>query len=229
MLDRYTLTALDEVAARFDASPPAGSVPRFNVAPLQQALIRTADGIAMARWGLLPPWRGHGGKRGPHVVRTMIELIDATPMLRNAFKKQRCLVIADGFYYWQQLEKKTQPLWMHVPRDDGRPQLLGFAAVAATHRDDDQLSFALLEAPNRTPIAGPVTGDAIWLEAPIPIDPAAYATWLTGPADAARTLLAPTPPAAWRAEPVSTYVNALYHDDERCIAPLRNPLQGQLF
>ena len=50
MVARYTLTALDDVAAQFAAPLPADAAPRFNIAPLQQALIRTADGIAAAAW-----------------------------------------------------------------------------------------------------------------------------------------------------------------------------------
>jgi hypothetical protein len=50
-LDRYTLT---EAA-------------RFNIARGQQAPVEMRDGVHDMRWGLLAPWRGHGGKRGPNI------------------------------------------------------------------------------------------------------------------------------------------------------------------
>src|SRR5688572_7229251 len=106
---RYTLTSLDGLD-QFGAVPD-GSVPRFNIAPLQLALIRTARGLAPARWGLLPPWRGHGGKRDPHVLHAPLEAIDQVPVLRNAFKTQRCLVVTDGFFVWRRAGKRPQPLW----------------------------------------------------------------------------------------------------------------------
>src|ERR1051325_689678 len=109
MVERYTLTSLDDVAERFGAPVPPACTPRFNIAPLQSALVCTAAGLGLARWGLLPPWRGHGGKRGPHVLHAPLDDIEQIPLLRNAFKSQRCLVIADGFFVWRRSAKKPQP------------------------------------------------------------------------------------------------------------------------
>lgn len=228
MIERYTLTSLDEVPAMFGAVAP-GAAPRFNIAPLQQALVAAADGVAAARWGLLPPWRGHGGKRGPHIVHAPVEAIEATPVLRNAFKARRCLVIADGFFVWHRGGKRSQPLWVHPAPDPARPgarsRTVGFAAVSATHRDDGQPSFALIIAPASALVA--------------PFDPAMpvvipdrdHAAWLTGTRDRAAEILAASlaGPAGWRADPVSTWVNSVDHDDPRCIEPLHDPAQGQLF
>jgi putative SOS response-associated peptidase YedK len=126
VIERYTLTTLDEIPARFGVAVPAGP-PRFNIAPLQIAPICTAAGLIEARWGLLPPWRGHGGKRGPHVLHAPIDQIDATPLLRNAFKSQRCLVLADGYFVWHRTAKRAQPLWVHPPAGrtgTGQPSLM---------------------------------------------------------------------------------------------------------
>jgi putative SOS response-associated peptidase YedK len=229
MVERYTLTSLDEVSDTFGVATPPGSAPRFNIAPLQIALIRTAGAIVAARWGLLPPWRGHGGKRGPHVLHAPIDTIDHVPLLRNALKSQRCLVIADGFFIWQRTAKKSLPMWMHLPGDParthGRSRMLAFAGLAATHRDDDQPSFAIIAG--RTPASGALIGP-IDTELPIVIAGADHDAWLTGPRERARALLAP-PPIPWRAEPVSTWVNSIDHDDARCVEPLRNQAQGELF
>src|SRR5690349_7234116 len=143
MIERYSLTSLDEL--------PEGCAPRFNIAPLQSALVRTANAIVPARWGLLPPWRGHGGKRAPHVVHAPLDAIDHTPLLRNAFKSGRCLVLADGFFVWRRAGGKSQPLWVHPAGDPSRPdartRTIAFAGLAATHRDDGQLSFAIAVGP----------------------------------------------------------------------------------
>ena len=226
MIERYTLSSPGDIPARFGVAAPDGP-PRYNIAPLQIAPIRTAGGLVAARWGLLPPWRGHGGKRSPHILHAPIAAIDGTPVLRNAFKSQRCLVIADGFFAWHRTGKKSQPLWLHPPPDPAQPharsRLIGFAAVAATHRDDGQPSFAILVAP-ASPLVAPF--DATM---PIAIDDAGHAAWLSGPRDRAAALLSAAPPTGWRAETVSTWVNSVDHDDARCIEPLGNPAQGELF
>lgn len=228
MIERYTLTSLDEVSGAFGVAAPEAR-PRFNIAPLQIAPICTADGLVTARWGLLPPWRGHGGKRGPHILHAPIDALDAVPVLRNAFRSQRCLVIADGFFVWQRAGKKVQPLWLHPAADPARPgartRTIAFAGVAATHRDDGQPSFAIVVGP-----AGPLVAPFA-PTMPIVIPAESYRTWLAGPRDRAGELLAAAPagPAGWRADPVSSWVNSIDHDDPRCIEPLGNPAQGELF
>jgi putative SOS response-associated peptidase YedK len=247
MVERYTLTSLDEIPAMFGVAAPDGP-PRFNIAPLQIAPICTADGLIAARWGLLRPWRGHGGKRGPHILHAPVgaiaspgsagarsapggsaESIDATPVLRNAFKSQRCLILADGFFVWHRGGKKPQPLWLHPAADPARPgtrsRTVGLAGVAATHRDDHQPSFAILVGPAVAPIAPHAA------TMPLAIPAADHQTWLTGTRDRAAALVtaALAGPTGWRAEPVSTWVNSVDHDDARCVEPLGNPAQGELF
>jgi putative SOS response-associated peptidase YedK len=228
MIERYTLTTLDEIPAVFGVAAPDGP-PRFNIAPLQIAPIRTADGLIAARWGLLPPWRGHGGKRGPHILHAPFDAIDATPVLRNAFKAQRCLILADGFFVWRRGGKKPQPLWLHPAADPARPaarsRTIGFAGVAATHRDDSQPSFAMIVGPGGPAIAQHTAA------MPLVIPAADHATWLTGARDRAAALLtaALAGPVGWRADAVSSWVNSTDHDDARCVEPLGNPAQGELF
>ncbi len=228
MIERYSLTSLDDLPEVFGVPAPAGS-PRFNIAPLQIAPVRTAQGLVAARWGLLPPWRGHGGKRGPHILHAPTDAVDHVPVLRNALRSQRCLVIADGFYLWWRSGKKSQPMWLHPVADpsrrDARTRTIAFAGVAATHRDDGQPSFAILVGP-ASPLVAPY--DATM---PLVVPPDDHAAWLTGPRDRAIALLtgALTGPTGGRAEPVSTWVNSVDHDDARCIEPLGNPAQGELF
>jgi putative SOS response-associated peptidase YedK len=100
--------------------------------------------------------------------------------------------------------------------------MVGFAGVAATHRDDGQPSFAIVIGP-ASPLVAPISPVM-----PVVIPADGYAAWLTGPRDRARELLA-IPPEHWRADPVSTWVNAVEHDDPQCIEPIGNPAQGELF
>jgi len=225
MIERYTLTSLDEVAGTFGVAPPAGP-PRFNIAPLQLAPIYTRNGLLSARWGLLPPWRGHGGKRGPHILHAPVDSIDQTPILRNAFQRERCLVIADGYFLWRRTPKKSQPLWLHPPGDPSQPtirsRIIAFAGLTATHRDDGQPSFAILLGP-ASPLVAPLAPTM-----PIVVPADSYAAWLHGSRESARDLLNFSP-VSWRVDPVSTWVNSIEHDDARCIEPLGNPAQGELF
>ena len=77
--------------------------PRYNIAPTQTVLcIRDSDRreFFAARWGLIPSW-AKDAKIGAQCINARTETIETKPAFRTAFKKRRCLVIADGFYEWQ--------------------------------------------------------------------------------------------------------------------------------
>ena len=194
--------------------------PRFNISPGQLAPVALVKNdvrvIQQMRWGLLPRWRGHGGKRGPLVNAAPVEAVASTPLLRDAFKQQRCLVLADGCYAWRELK---QPVWFHPePR-----QVIAFAGIWNESDDDSQPSFALLLGP---PLVTRVK-DAM----PIVLAQDQFEAWLdpiTGP-DEATELLVGCAPSGWRADTVTTSMASAQYDDERCIEPVGNPNQGELF
>src|SRR4051812_350457 len=121
----YTLTHPEGAVESFGAATcdlPA----RYNIAPGQPAPVVVWRGAGPAceqmRWGLLPRWRGHGGKRGALVHAAPLEAVAGTPLLRDAYKKQRCLVVADGCFAWRELK---QPIWFHPEP----PRPIAFAGV----------------------------------------------------------------------------------------------------
>lgn len=209
---RYTLTTLDGLFV--EGTPEV----RYNIAPGQEAWVvratPTSRELVRLRWGLLPRWQGHGGKRPPMVHAAPLEAVSATPLLRDAFKKQRCLVLADGCFAWNALK---QPVWFHPEP----PHAIGFAGVWATNKDDDVPSFALLTGdPLVTRVSEPM---------PIVIDASCYDTWLTESPEAALALCTPRALDGWRADPVTTWMANAEHDDPKCIEPIGNPRQGSLF
>ena len=165
----------------------------------------------------MPRWRGHGGKRGPLINAAPLEAVPGMPQLRDSFKKQRCLVLADGCYVWRELK---QPIWFHPePR-----RVIAFAAVWNINDDDGQPSFALLLGP---PLATRVK-DAM----PIVLAPDAFDAWLddTVSADDAGDLaMAASHPTGWRTDAVTTRMASAQYDDPKCIEPVGNPNQGELF
>lgn len=210
----YTLSHTDGVLA------PRELTPRYNIAPGQHAPVAVArDGDRVCeqmRWGLLPRWRGHGGTRGALVHAAPVEVVAATPLLRDAFKSQRCLVIADGCFAWREL---NQPIWFHPDP----PRAIAFAGVWNINDDDGQPSFAVLLGP---PLVTRVNDPM-----PIVLAPDVYDAWLDPKLkpDAATELLVVPPLTSWRADAVSTRMSSATYDDPQCVAPLGNPRQGELF
>jgi putative SOS response-associated peptidase YedK len=70
------------------------------------------------QWGLIPSW-AKDPKIGNKLINARAETLAEKPSFRNAFKRRRCLIIADGFYEWQKLEKRKQPYYIKM--QDGKP------------------------------------------------------------------------------------------------------------
>jgi putative SOS response-associated peptidase YedK len=44
------------------------------------------------------------------MINARAETISEKPSFREAFKKRRCLIVADGFYEWQKIDRIKKPL-----------------------------------------------------------------------------------------------------------------------
>ena len=231
MCGRYTLTREGQIADEFEAAvgeAPSSEwwKPRYNVAPTQPApVVLVKDGarrVEMMRWGLVPHWAGPGGKGAPLMINARSESLEAKAVFRDALRRRRCLVPANGFYEWLRDPKagskaKPQPIYMH-PRT-GR--LVAFAGLWAWHRGDagEVLSFTVITGkPNE--LVRPYHD-----RMPVVIAPDQYAAWLEPEIDAAaaHALLGVPPVGDWIAEPVSTLVNSAMRDEPACIEPLAAP------
>lgn len=93
-------------------------VPNFaatwNLAPTQDGLVvrrhpeTGARHLDSLRWGLVPRWSkdANGGAR---MMNARSESAAEKPAFREAFRKRRCIVAADGFYEWQVNGRSKQP------------------------------------------------------------------------------------------------------------------------
>jgi putative SOS response-associated peptidase YedK len=127
--------ALDEV-------PPLE--PRYNIAPTQDVpAVRAGEegarSFSMLHWGLVPKWATERGI-GNRMINARAESLAEKPAFREAFRKRRCLVLADGWYEWQAAPGGKQPHF--VRRKDARP--VAFAGL--WERWKDPASGAPLES-----------------------------------------------------------------------------------
>jgi len=75
-------------------APPAGAA-RTAAAPPD-----VARELRVVRWGLVPYW-AKDPKIGSRLINARAETVDSKPAFRQAFKRRRCLLPADGYYEWQ--------------------------------------------------------------------------------------------------------------------------------
>lgn len=133
MCGRYSLYADYRVLLeRFDIGEASFSEEdysqSFNVAPSQQVVAVVSDGkknrLGFLKWGLVPPW-AKDEKIGYKMINARAETAAEKPSFRNAFKKKRCLVVADSFYEWKRTDDGKTP--MRIKLKSGEP--FAFAAL----------------------------------------------------------------------------------------------------
>ena len=135
MCGRYTLIAdLGDLAQRFEFEGSDFSYdPGYNIAPTESVLtVRNVEGreAAFMRWGLVPFW-AKDPKIGARMINARAETVAEKPAFRNALKKQRCLVLADGYYEWQKTPVGKRPF--RIILKSGEP--FAMAGLWETWRD----------------------------------------------------------------------------------------------
>ncbi len=132
MCGRYALHSNPQVIGLEFA---LGAVPdfaaRYNIAPTARVLVVRAPGTArqgaMLRWGLVPRW-AKDPSIGARMNNARAETVAAKPSFREAYRRRRCLLPADGFFEWKAEDGRKQPYYI-TPADGG---LFAFAALWET-------------------------------------------------------------------------------------------------
>jgi putative SOS response-associated peptidase YedK len=180
---------------------------------------RTRDGagreLILVRWDLVPYW-AEDVSIGNRLINARAEAVERTPAFREAYRRRRCLVPADGFFEWRKDGKRRQPLL--VRRKDGAP--FAFAGLWERWKQPDGQvlrSCTIITCPPNEFVA-PVHD-----RMPVILDPADFERWLDPEAGNGRELLKPCAAEWLEAVPVSPRVNRPDNDDPECIAPLVEP------
>jgi putative SOS response-associated peptidase YedK len=192
--------------------------PCFNLAPSQIMPIVASDApraLVGARWGLLPPWaRRQASKPTKPLINARSETAAHKPSFRDAVKRRRCLVIADGYYEWKREGKTKTPHYIRAR--SGRPFV--FAGLWAPGVDDDPIrTFAILTA-EADELVAPIHD-----RMPIILGGEARARWLDPEAlspDQAEEILLEAGAPPMQAYPVSKAVGSPSFDEPACIEPV---------
>jgi putative SOS response-associated peptidase YedK len=190
--------------------------------------------LRVVRWGLVPYW-AKDPSIGSRLINARAETVHSKPAYRQAFKRRRCLLPADGYYEWQVPEGSAggkgaakQPYYIF--RADGGP--LAFAGLYERWRDpslpDDHERAWLWTATIITTSAPDDLGQ-IHDRMPMVIEPDRWQDWLdpaaTDPADL-MALLAPAASGGLTSYPVSRAVNSVRNNGPELIERVDPGLPG---
>jgi putative SOS response-associated peptidase YedK len=180
---------------------------RYNIAPTQEILAVRELGdrreMAFFKWGLVPSW-AKDVSMGARLINARSETVQEKPSFREAFKKRRCIIPADGFYEWQRTGGKKQPFFFRM-RDE---HTFGFAGL--WERWEGEGGQAINSCTILTTEANEVL-HPVHDRMPVILHPDDYPLWLDGD-ERERVLLGellrPYPAEEMIGYPVSTLVNS---------------------
>ena len=194
--------------------------PRYNIAPTQPVPVVILENggrhFRLMRWGLIPSWV-KDPRKFTLLINARSETVLEKPAFKNAIKRRRCLIPADGYYEWQDASGRKRPFFIH--RRDGQP--IGLAALAETWMgpNGEEMETAII-------ITTAAKGELARLHerTPVIVPPDAFDLWLDcGKVDAitaAAALFAPAPQGLLEAYEISPAVNRADNDGPTLIEPV---------
>ena len=195
------------IAKQFGVSEVPAAEARYNVAPTQDLLCvrEGGDGREMTffKWGLVPSW-AKDPSMGSRLINARSETVTEKPAFREAFKRRRCIVPADGFYEWQRQGGRRQPYFFRM-RDEAP---FGFAGLWDRWEGEDGrvLNSCTILTTEANEAVRPVHD-----RMPVILPPADYDLWLEQDVrkrDLLAELLRPYPASEMTSHPVSPAVNS---------------------
>jgi putative SOS response-associated peptidase YedK len=178
MCGRYRLTAKERyLRDQFGLDGDPAWTPRWNIAPTQPvATVRQYSSepqriFSPMLWGLVPYWA-----KDPSIAMKTINAMSETaaekPAFRDALRRRRCLILADGFYEWKRLGLKTKQVYQFAMADDSA---FAFAGLLERWQSPDKEAIetcTILTTRPNSPISG------VHDRMPVILAPDDYDLWL---------------------------------------------------
>ena len=216
MCGRFAFYSPSEAtAALFGVNASLEVQPRYNIAPTQYiAAIRNNEDeereLTMLRWGLVPFW-AKDPSIGNRMINARAETVAEKPSFRAAYRKRRCLVLADGFYEWHTEAGVKIPYFISLAEQ----QPFAFAGLwESWHSKDSDESI------QSTAVITTAANDfmlPLHHRMPVILEPGTADRWLQGDDEIVSTATDNTP--RLRAWPVDRRVNNARNESTDLIEP----------
>ena len=216
---------ISDIAEEFSTnSAPELSLPAdWNIKPTNEVYIIKNQAIEIASWGMIAHWSksdDEAAKSQSSAINARSESVHEKPTFKAAFRSNRCLLPASGYYEWaSELGKYKTKQPIYISRDDGK--LLALSGVFQSWTSPSgrviqsvaiitrQAVGQLAQVHSRMPVFLPRERWQDWMNPKI------------NDVEKIRSLMdVPTPDANLRFHPVSSAVNSITGSGAGLIEPI---------
>jgi len=197
-------------------------IPNYNVAPTQKILTiikhDNENKLERLHWGLVPFW-AKDISIGSRMINARAETVSQKPSFRNAFRKRRCLIPADGFYEWKGEKGNKQPYYVFTFSD--KP--FAFVGLWESWTDKKSDEGSVYKSCTIITTAASESILEIHHRMPVILNPKFHEKWLNSEIQDPKELeiiLQDGITHDIKYYPVSTFVNSVKNNDPNCIKPI---------
>jgi putative SOS response-associated peptidase YedK len=207
------------------ATIPSELNPRFNIAPSQPIAVIPNSGeniLSMYTWGLIPSW-SKDPTIGNRMINARAETLAEKPSFRNAYRRRRCLILADGFYEWKQESNRNSKTPMYIHMKNRNPFAFAGLWEIWNSPDGSEIRSCTIITTQPNSLLEPIHN-----RMPVILPPDAYSRWLDpGEKQPAQLndLLIPFHSSEMEAYPVSKMVNNTQNDSADLIHPIGDTIE----
>ena len=163
-------------------SPESPLPANWNIAPTVDIYVVRQDrdnlrSLASASWGIIAPWQKTfeaARTSQSHAINARSESVHEKPTFRDAFRKRRCLIPADGYYEWATAlgdYPPKQPFFI----SSATKRALPLAGIWSTWISDEGHEIESAAIITREAVAGLAT---IHSRMPVVMPPERWSSWL---------------------------------------------------
>lgn len=206
-----------KLVERFGLDECADFTPRYNIPPGTDIPVirRSPEGkrvLHLLRWGLVPRW-AKDPSIGNKLSNARGESVAEKPSFRDAFRRRRCLIPADGFYEWKTEGKVKQPYFFSLK--SGEPLAMGGLWESWRRPDGEILRTTCIITTGPNEVMEPIHD-----RMPVILRTEDWQAWLEAPVEAIQPLVCPYDADAMQAWPVDRRVSRTVDDDAGLIEPI---------
>lgn len=185
----------------------------FNVCPGQD--VATIAGHRERRLGTLHWGLPSAGKGNRPLINARAETLSQKPTFAPLLARRRCLIVADGYYEWQQLEGRRQPFYIYM-KDESPFVFAGLWNSVQTAEGQTQAHCTIVTTASNALLS------QIHHRMPAIIPPASIDAWLDPKCKNPSQLLKPYAVEAMKWHPVSNAINSPRNDSPELVESLTN-------